>query len=563
MVRPGKKNTIFDILDVEGAANTAARLDEIINDLKIMLGEYKVGMYAFSELWYSRVGKTPEDKSPATGDTLTDKEIEAIKHGTPETFHQTFLCLFLLRKVVFVKNYTYTLWLGKFSEEVELPCFYVEPLVDVKEDMFLEPEFNGIKKPCFELNTVGISIGQPFAFPAILINMDQYDDRRNLFVKDYNKLVIGRMKLLSGNTTSSDPKTQKKKEDTMKSPEFIASSKTTKTAIIDKWTTLVKEVMDKENTLEDWTTDMPNFDVNTFSKGTAELCSAFTWWPNRDVTFNPMAADAIVSDDTPVSLDGENSDYALYRDRKMLIPRSAVSSFKAYKKVFSLSLKGHTHNGVFTSKSENVDVANPYKLLAAAGSQPIELSNLASILGSGCHNSAALEAIKANKNIATAIGNLKYLENYLNAMPEITHAVGTVLADVNKKALVAVEFPTYDFNPNIKGGICYSRIDAITKGYKFMDLPPDEGYAIWEYKTRWGAGPKPWKTEATEDDIIQAAYYRERFNAMTGLEAKICYIAYVQIAAPSKLDLGNVVDIELFVHRYTINEPLTINQKAE
>jgi hypothetical protein len=50
---------------------------------------------------------------------------------------------------------------------------------------------------------------------------------------------------------------------------------------------------------------------------------------------------------------------------------------------------------------------------------------------------------------------------------------------------------------------------------------------------------------------------------MTGLEAKICYIAYVQIAAPSKLDLGNVVDIELFVHRYTINEPLTINQKAE
>lgn len=538
-ILPTEPNETYTIHDNSNQPATEDRLDEIIQDLKTMLGEYKEDMYAFSEMWYSRVGQNESGGPPETGDLLTAEEKTAILEGDPTKFKGAFLSLFLLRKVEKVKPFQYTLKLGDLSRTVPLSCIYVAKMDNLVEtiDTDMVP---------FGPNTIGIDIGRPFAFPAILKNMPMYTMQRDVFIGGYNLVVLNRIGVLSGSNVSSN------------------DSQTMKKSIITLWNDFVKKVIGNQPKikLEAWTTPMPNFDINTFSKGTAEMCSAFTWWPNRDVDFSPMALETGEDVERPVSADGENSDYALYRDQKILVPRSSVTSFKAYKKAFTMTGK-YKLNGTYNKKVENVEVLNPYKLLAVAGSQSIELSQLASILGSGCHNSAALEAIQRNDRIATSIGNVEYLQTYLNSMPAITHTVGKLIAEINMDNVVAVEFPTYHFDSEIVGGICYSRIDAITKDYTLPDTSKDTGYAIWEYKTRWGTGSAQWKDKAEEADILQAMYYLTQFNEMTGSKATLFYIVYAGISASSAQNVGEVVDVELRVYRFEINGPLTMTRKTE
>jgi hypothetical protein len=518
----GNGNQI-NISDIPGQNISQERLNKIVEDIDKMLKKYTINKYAFEEYWYSRLGNPERTDMP-----LTDQEKTAIKNGDTGAFQSTFRVLFLMRKVKKIEKKTYTIKLGQYALEKDLPVIIFEKI---------PADYNITASDVFDITTIGIDIGKPFAIPDILLSHTNPDAVNN-FINQYNIAVCSHINTLKTNTTSQ-------------LPALANAWKTLKTNCMTNWSDLLKTI--KNKSLIEWTTEIKDFDINTLTRYTADMCSCFTWWNERNMDFVPFKLQEIEPDESQ----SETKDYGLYRDNKMLIPRIDVSSYKKVKDLLKFPTDGYSKI-VTTSYNEKFpDVTNPYPLLAGAGTQSIELANLASILGSGCHNSAALEEIDKNSRVnpnpnpnplPTAISNTNYLNQYLNAMPEITRTVGKFIQK-NVTNLKAVEFPIYHCDQKIPTGVCYSRIDAITENFQV-----GEGFAVWEYKTRWGKNVSI-TDKANTNDVNQALYYCWRLQEMTGIKIKYFYVLYVHVVnVPAKSDGKNSVELEMYVHRYEITE---------
>lgn len=205
-------------------------------------------------------------------------------------------------------------------------------------------------------------------------------------------------------------------------------------------------------------------------------------------------------------------------------------------------------------------------LRAANGGQGIEHVVLSSFLGSGTHTSAALQTIEYKvdgsiRDIVTGFSstpdNLKHLDSYEKALPRIVHAVANRLDHVTIRNdggndrqphtyIRAVEFPVHYFAHKINDMYIYSRMDAISENF-FND---QEGYAIWEYKTRWGA--KLIQDNAEEGDIRQTAFYCFCANRMLPADKKVkfFYIRYAHVVNPPADFNRTGMNIYTFRYRY-------------
>lgn len=530
-----KKNLVIMVRDIEGIEASKERLEEIVEDIEAMLNQYEVGNYAFTEFWYSRLG------SPGSTDaTLTEMEKTAILEGSSDKFQKNFRVLFLLRKVKEIEIWRYTIRLGNFEMKRDLPAIKFEKLnpTIITED------------PDYDILNIGLDFGAPFEFPKLLESVGT--PYKIAFIDGYNEKVLDMIDSLKTNTISDSGNTE--------------LWKAFRRNCFQEWINLIQKA--KKISLKNWTTENKDFDINTITRNTADMCSCFTWWNKRNVDFIPFTIQSDNSDVTE-SVDGEKTDYGLYRDRKMLIPRMEVSSYKRIKS--QIKFQGDLKvSSTKTVEYKGLKATNPYPLLAGAGSQSIELANLASILGSGCHNSAALNCIQKNHDIPTAIANTEFLDQYLQAMPAITHLIGEKLVAQNNDYIAAVEFPIYHFDPMLPTGVCYTRIDAITmnfRGNNFKNGDVDEsftdtGFSVWEYKTRWGSNVNI-SQKANKDDANQAFYYCWRLKAMTGYDIKSLYVVYVHVINHREIkdnsdrsNINDTVDLKVYIHRYKIDDEL-------
>jgi len=518
----GETKYHINITDIPGQASSQERLDTIAQDIKNMLALYEfdpaVDKYAFEEYWYSRVGNPDSTAAP-----LTLAEKNAILNGDTNRFQGTFRVLFFLRKVnIYDSSRMYTLHLDGFTLAIKLPVITFD----------LVPANLGLETTNkFDITTIGIDIGKPFQLPKILFTGNP--DAVSSFIFNYNDKINTQIQFLKNDIGSQSSST---------------TWKELKNGCMANWLELLNTVKTKE--LSDWTVTNDDFEINTLTRYTADLCSCFTWWNNRNLDLVPFK---LQENEENVN-EGESKDYALYRDNKMLIPRMEVSSYKKIKSQIFFGKDIFVYKGTKPLIKKISKITNPYIFLANAGTQPIELASLASILGSGCHNSAALEEIKSHPKLPTAISSTKYLEKYLDSMPPITKAVGEFIKGMfnTVSRLSAVEFPIYHCDRRIPTGVCYSRIDAITENFT-----AGEGYAVWEYKTRWGANVS-FKAKADVNDANQALYYCWRLHAMTGIQIKYFYVLYVHVVNISDptTDLRDKdsVQLKMYVHRYEINK---------
>ena len=154
---------------------------------------------------------------------------------------------------------------------------------------------------------------------------------------------------------------------------------------------------------------------------------------------------------------------------------------------------------------------------------------MSSTLGSACHNAVAVKLLNEKPTLPNGIENWSALNIYLTQLPPIINDIAKLFYDKLKDSIVAVEFPVYDFEETTQvDGIKFSRIDAITKDYNDGNGVTYPGYAIWEFKTRWGKVAN-FKTKAEKDDLAQAVYYREIFKKMTGNKVEHIFIAYAHV----------------------------------
>ena len=102
------------------------------------------------------------------------------------------------------------------------------------------------------------------------------------------------------------------------------------------WSDLLKTI--KNKSLIEWTTEIKDFDINTLTRYTADMCSCSTWWNERNMDFVPFKLQEIEPDESQ----SETKDYGLYRDNKMLIPRIDVSSYKKVKDLLKFPTDGYS-----------------------------------------------------------------------------------------------------------------------------------------------------------------------------------------------------------------------------
>jgi len=164
---------------------------------------------------------------------------------------------------------------------------------------------------------------------------------------------------------------------------------------------------------------------------------------------------------------------------------------------------------------------NPFsEFKAAAGGQGVELSTLASYLGSSAHLVAAATALQQQPQLPTAlVGDRAALQRYVAHLPPITRAVGTALmGDLHP---VAVEFPVYFGMLAADNAFVYSRIDALTKG-------SGDGVELFEFKTKWGSS-RAHERHALHGDLRQAVLYAWALETQTRVTVTALNVRYATV----------------------------------
>lgn len=504
-----ENNTPFMIVhDIPNMPKTLDRLKEILADAQIMFDACEKGAYMFQEYWFKR-GAGIE----ITADLNAD-EIEAIINGNPSKFNNEFYNLPFIRKIEKKENeteYTFKLKDTNIIHKHRFPVVTLEKL----------DGFDEIDAISFEIDQIGIDGSRPFKLPAIF-------GEKNLkkFIIAFNNIMLLQQQITPVQSYSG----------------FKADMRKT---LIEKWTTLLNTISKTDN-LSKWTAEI-HFDVNLIFNHTAQFCSCFSWWGSN------------LSDLQAINgLESEDTDYVSFRDNKILVSRAILVSYAEMKrkKCWELSLQ------IDLSKTEpirkiEVNKSNLYHLLAKTGCQQVELTNLSSTLGSACHNAVAVMLLNGKPTLPNGIENWSALNIYLTQLPPIINDIAKLFYDKLKDSIVAVEFPVYDFKKTTQvDGIKFSRIDAISKDYKDGNGNTYPGYAIWEFKTRWGKVAN-FKTKAEKDDLAQAVYYREIFQKMTGTKVEHLFISYAHVTNDYNNMNSGKSQISLHVHYYKLTKNKT------
>lgn len=489
--------------DIPNMPKTLDRLKEILADAQIMFDACEKGAYMFQEYWFKRGADL------VTQSELNKDEIEAIVNGNPSKFNKDFYNLPFIRKI------------EKKGNETEY-TFKLKDTIIIHKHRFPEVTlekldgFNRIKAISFEIDQIGIDGSRPFKLPAIFS-----EQKLKTFIIEFNDIMLPQQQVVPV-APYGDFKADMRKN------------------LIEKWTTLL-ETISKNDDLSKWTAKI-HFDVNLIFNHTAQFCSCFSWWGST------------LSDLQAINgLESEDTDYVSFRDNKILVSRAILVSFAEMKRknCWELSSQIDLFKTELIRKIE-VNKSNLYHLLAKTGCQQVELTNLSSTLGSACHNAVAVKLLNEKPTLPHGIENWSALNIYLTQLPPIINDIAKLFYDKLKDSIVAVEFPVYDFKETTRvDGIKFSRIDAITKDYNDGNGVTYPGYAIWEFKTRWGKVAN-FKTKAEKDDLAQAVYYRDIFKKMTGNKVEHIFIAYAHVTNDYNNMNSGKSQISLHVHYYKL-----------
>lgn len=497
--------SLMIVHDIPNMPKTLDRLKEILEDAQIMFDACENGLYMFQEYWFKRKNNT------AITDELKESEIEAIINGNPSKFGTEFYNLPLIRKIKKKEKeteYKFKLKDTNIIHKHRFPKVTLENLAGNEEE----------REVSFKIDQIGIDGSRPFKLPTIFS-----EDNLTIFINDFNELMAG-----------------KQPDDASETVEPYGNFKAyMRKELIEKWTKLLKTIPPNDN-LSEWTAEI-HFDVNLIFNHTAQFCSCFSWWGST------------LSDLQAINgLESEDTDYVSFRDNKILVSRAILVSYAEMKRKNCWELSSQVD--LFrTERIRKIEVnkSNLYHLLAKTGCQQVELTNLSSTLGSACHNAVAVKLLN-EKEIPNGIENWSALNIYLTQLPPIINDIAKLFYDKLKDSIVAVEFPVYDFKEKTRvDGIKFSRIDAITKDYNDGNGVTYPGYAIWEFKTRWGKVAN-FKTKAEKDDLAQAVYYRDIFKKMTGNKVEHIFIAYAHVTNDYNNMNSGKSQISLHVHYYKL-----------
>lgn len=500
--------TLMIVHDIPNMPKTLDRLKEILADAQIMFDACEKGAYMFQEYWFKR------KKNTAITDELKESEIEAIINGNPSKFGTEFYNLPLIRKIK--KKEKETEYKFKLKDTNIIHKHRFPEVTLEKLDGFV-----GIEAIPFKIDQIGIDGSRPFKLPTIFS-----EDNLTIFINHFNELMAGKQ--------PADPKDLVESYGAFKAPM--------RKELIKEWTTLLNTIP-KNDDLSKWTAEI-HFDVNLIFNHTAQFCSCFSWWGST------------LSDLQAINgLESEDTDYVSFRDNKILVSRAILVSFAETKRKNCWELNtSHPLDLLRTEPIRKIEVnkSNLYHLLAKTGCQQVELTNLSSTLGSACHNAVAVMLLNGKPTLPNGIENWSALNIYLTQLPPIINDIAKLFYDKLKDSIVAVEFPVYDFKETTQvDGIKFSRIDAITKDYNDGNGVAYPGYAIWEFKTRWGKVAN-FKTKAEKDDLAQAVYYREIFKKMTGNKVEHIFIAYAHVTNDYNNMNSGKSQISLHVHYYKL-----------
>lgn len=339
-----------------------------------------------------------------------------------------------------------------------------------------------------------------------------------------------------------------------------------------KWINIIKK---KKRDVNQWTN---TFDIALLSDHKFSSLSVF-------VLYGTTIHDQIDTEDDYRDRSTEDSDVtSVYPNTDLLLPVPFITnrtrgtiSWNGVKDYFKIngpqqdrSIKGSHEKHWCTRTEEKKGVSNIYRLLVHTnGGQGIEHVSLSSVLGSGAHTGAALDTLQNKTGIvagfSTSSENIKLLDKYEKGLPGIVDILGTQLAETKiegkkpRRSIIAVEFPVYYFGKKIENMYIYSRIDAISKN--FLD---NEGYAIWEYKTRWGEQIINDASGADEMHVRQTAFYCFCANNMLPDDQKIqnFYIRYIKMLNDTSYE-NTQMEIHTFRYRYAHDPSNTESWNAE
>lgn len=406
-----------------------------------------------------------------------------------------------------------------------------------------------------DCTTIGTSCGKLFSFPTWM----KPENVAN-FIKIYNSKALT---IIQGGK-----QTQKNRKE-----QYNALKK----AWVPAW---FKCVLDKKAGPDDPLGRWNNtFDLALLYDHNFTSMSMFTWFGSSKIGQLETRTENDFNEDKPVEdaqIDDANADV---QNEHYLLPYSTSSRYRqvwSKSKLFEILFKGSNEltTDVIKPMAEFVpnqeviikdrNSVNIFTLLKQSnGVQAIELSNLASVLGSECHAGVSnfIFGNKTEKRVKgySAITDPKTLATYATHLPplvkEIANDFVTVL-DVDKTRqtsatesihnllayIITVEFPVYLFfakSPEAMRDTVpfYSRIDAISYEYQKGDE-----YSVWEYKTRWGEASinKP-----NIDAIRQAAFYCYCIQKMTKITCKYFYIRYVK-------ETQGKLNIKTFKYQYDL-----------
>jgi len=397
------------------------------------------------------------------------------------------------------------------------------------------------------IKNIGVTCGKPFSFHKWV------DDEKNLlsqFISAYNNGDGDPRNLMLQYIDSSRPPSISQLKTWFKTHYNFWES---------KWIDIIKK---KKRDVNQWTN---TFDIALLSDHKFSSLSVF-------VLYGTTIHDQIDTEDDYSDRSTEDSDVtSVYPNTDLLLPVPFIRnrtrgtiSWSGVSKYFNFdgpsrngSIKGSHEKHWCTRTEEKKGVSNIYRLLVHTnGGQGIEHVSLSSVLGSGAHTGAALDTLQNKIGIVAGFStrpeNIRLLEKYEQGLPGIVDILGTQLAETeieNKKpknSIIAVEFPVYYFPKKIEKMYIYSRIDAISKN--FLN---DEGYAIWEYKTRWGEQNISDASGADEMHVRQTAFYCFCANNMLPDIKKIrfFYIRYIKMLNDTSYE-NTQMEVHTFRYRY-------------
>ena len=390
------------------------------------------------------------------------------------------------------------------------------------------------------IKTIGVTCGNLFSFPAWIDKrlLNDFIDAYNNGKKDNNII-----------TRYIDEKPSIRVLKTW--------LKTHYTHWESKW---INIIADKRRDINQWSN---TFDIALLSDHKYSSLSVF-------VLYGKQTHAQIDTDDDYSDSKDDVNETTIYASTDFLLPVPLLTrrtrgtiSWNSVSKYFTpdLTKKQKKHMSYWLTKTKEQDgLINTYMiLLAANGGQGIEHVNLSSVLGSGAHTAAALDTLTKHMHLvagfSTSLENIALLTKYEKDLPKIVDVLGKLLAKttidghVNEphESMIAVEFPVYYLKRKIDTMYIYSRIDAISENF-FDD---QEGYAIWEYKTRWGGGIITNETGADEMHVRQTAFYCFCVNNMLLSNNKVnfFYIRYIKMINETSFE-NTLMEVHTFRYRY-------------